>query len=126
MPTVTLIGPLFASSSPAQVIEEAMHNAVQEVMLRGEALVKDQLYIGHGVRTGHYRRSIHGEMRGTFEGLIHDSNVIYGPWLEGTSSRNETTRFKGYAMFRNAAQQLQREAVDIGNKWAARAAARLS
>jgi hypothetical protein len=30
--------------------------------------------------------------------------VIYGPWLEGTGSRNATTRFKGYASFRRAAQ----------------------
>jgi hypothetical protein len=28
---------------------------------------------------------------------------MYGPWLEGTGSRNETTRFKGYHGFRVAA-----------------------
>lgn len=26
--------------------------------------------------------------------------VLYGPWLEGTSSRNSSTRFKGYKLFR--------------------------
>ena len=26
--------------------------------------------------------------------------VLYGPWLEGTSSRNTSTRFKGYRIFR--------------------------
>lgn len=31
----------------------------------------------------------------------------YGPWLEGTGSRNFTTRFKGYHSFRLAAQSLQ-------------------
>jgi hypothetical protein len=26
--------------------------------------------------------------------------TLYGPWLEGTSTRNESTRFKGYRMFK--------------------------
>jgi hypothetical protein len=39
-------------------------------------------------------------------GVVDDSNVIYGPWLEGVGSRNEKTRFKGYFTFRKAAQKL--------------------
>lgn len=35
---------------------------------------------------------------------VHDRGVVYGPWLEGTSSRNETTRFKGYSALRRARQ----------------------
>lgn len=31
---------------------------------------------------------------------VTDGGVIYGPWLEGTSSRNGQTRFKGYQTFR--------------------------
>lgn len=35
--------------------------------------------------------------------VVHDSGVIYGPWLEGTGSRNApVTRFKGYHAFRDA------------------------
>jgi hypothetical protein len=30
----------------------------------------------------------------------------YGPWLEGTGSRNESTSFKGYHGFRQASQEL--------------------
>jgi hypothetical protein len=44
---------------------------------------------------------------------VTDSGVIYGPWLEGTGSRNRTTRFKGYATFRKAAQELDRRAFRI-------------
>jgi hypothetical protein len=36
--------------------------------------------------------------------VVHDRGIIYGPWLEGTGSRNRTTRFKGYASFRRATQ----------------------
>ncbi len=38
------------------------------------------------------------------ERRVNDSGVLYGGWLEGVSSRNQTTRFKGYASFRRAAQ----------------------
>lgn len=35
--------------------------------------------------------------------VVHDRGVIYGPWLEGTGSRNfPVTRFKGYHAFRDA------------------------
>tara|TARA_Y100000034_G_scaffold12603_1_gene13259 strand:- start:7 stop:423 length:417 start_codon:yes stop_codon:yes gene_type:complete len=56
--------------------------------------------------TGHYRRNIHGQVQGE-EAVIHDSGVVYGPWLEGTSRRNMTTRFKGYATFRKTRDWLQ-------------------
>lgn len=36
--------------------------------------------------------------------------ATYGPWLEGTGSRNETTRFKGYHGFRMAGQAIERDA----------------
>lgn len=39
---------------------------------------------------------------------VFDNWVIYGPWLEGNGSRNATTRFKGYASYRRAAQTLER------------------
>lgn len=35
---------------------------------------------------------------------VHDRGVVYGPWLEGTSSRNRTTRFRGYSALRRARQ----------------------
>lgn len=41
---------------------------------------------------------------------VDDSRSVYGPWLEGTSRRNQTTRFKGYTAQRRAAQQIDKEA----------------
>jgi len=58
---------------------------------------------------GNYRRNIAGVTKG-LKGVIEDGHpkrVIYGPWLEGVSSRNQTTRFKGYASFRRTEQWLQ-------------------
>lgn len=45
--------------------------------------------------------------------LITDSDVVYGPWLEGVSSRNQETRFKGYAAFRRATQSMGNRAGEI-------------
>ena len=109
--TVKLSGPFFRENVPL-VIGAALRAAVGDVVAEGERAVKLQLYPGHGWVTGRYAGGIHGEMApvsASPHGIIHDSQVIYGPWLEGTSSRNETTRFKGYAMFRNAKQQLERK-----------------
>jgi len=35
--------------------------------------------------------------------------VLYGPWLEGTSTKNATTRFKGYKLFRLTRNKLRKE-----------------
>jgi hypothetical protein len=45
--------------------------------------------------------------------VINDGGVIYGPWLEGTGSRNKTTRFKGYATFRRMTAKLNAESTRI-------------
>lgn len=42
--------------------------------------------------------------------VVHDRGVIYGPWLEGTSSRNARSRFKGYHAFRTATRDLEHNA----------------
>jgi hypothetical protein len=41
---------------------------------------------------------------------------VYGPWLEGVGSRNNTTRFKGYHAFRKAANALDRRVEDMGDR----------
>jgi len=42
--------------------------------------------------------------------------VTWGPWLEGTSSRNSSTRFKGYHLFRKTRQELDKRAPEIGQR----------
>jgi hypothetical protein len=50
------------------------------------------------------------------EEAVTTDNATYGPWLEGTGSRNETTRFKGYHGFRQAGQELDRQAKEIADR----------
>ena len=132
-------GPFF-QHGPKPVLD-ALHGAVQETVLEGEkhavtmAQPRDRGGVfhsgayaaGHGYKqTGHYARSIHGAMQGSLHGVISDSNVVYGPWLEGVSSRNDASRFKGYGIFRKTRDKLQRLSGVILEKYIRRAVGRLN
>jgi hypothetical protein len=56
-------------------------------------------------RPGGYR--IFGEM---------NSGQVWWPWLEGSTSRNRTTRFKGYHTFSKTAKRLDQIAADTLEK----------
>lgn len=62
--------------------------------------------------TGFYSSNIAVDRRQIYRG-IWDQGVVYGGWLEGVSSRNRTTRFKGYHTFRLIKQELDRDSVTI-------------
>jgi len=56
--------------------------------------------------TGYYKSRIQTRDSGSRD-LVTDSGVVYGPWLEGTSSRNQSSRFKGYKIWRLTTQRLR-------------------
>lgn len=63
--------------------------------------------------TGFAQRHIVNRDLGSMH-MITDSGIVYGAWLEGVGSRNSpVTRFKGYAIFRRTARDVQNRAVDI-------------
>lgn len=78
----------------------------------------------------HIRRTFHTSFRnptGYYESNVrirNDNEVwdggqggpVYGPWLEGVGSRNNTTRFKGYHAFRKAASALDRRIEEMGDR----------
>lgn len=63
--------------------------------------------------TGYYQSQIRDRAVGSAH-VLYDNRVIYGAWLEGTSSRNSpVTRFPGYFTFRRVAQHLNKKATAI-------------
>jgi hypothetical protein len=48
--------------------------------------------------------------------VITDQFVIYGSWLEGTSARNKSTKFKGYSSFRKTRLELRKRAIKLGQE----------
>jgi len=129
---VSFRGP-FLAQDPSGALRQAMHSAVDDLVSLGEQRLDRMLRprpagvflsverAGNRASVGHYRRSLQSAVH-DLEGTISDGGVLYGPWLEGTSSRNQTTRFKGYASFRRTGQWLQRQAQRISNhhlqRWA--------
>ena len=102
----TVRGPFFDGRTK-RAISMALQDTLQDVTERGESIVKRQLFPGHGMVTGTLKRSIAGEVVNSLRAFV-STNVVYGGWIEGTSRRNQTTRFKGYSMFRKARQALNR------------------
>lgn len=62
--------------------------------------------------TGFYESRIQVDRRTVYRG-VSDGGVVYGGWLEGVSSRNATTRFKGYRTFRTIRQDIDNIATQI-------------
>jgi hypothetical protein len=117
-------GPLFTRAAADQMVK-AVDSATRELVQKGEQRLAEQLrprsagvYLsvaqaGRGkASTGNYRRNISTEFK-NMSAIIYDGNVVYGPWLEGISSRNGSSRFKGYGVYRQTASHLQKISRDI-------------
>jgi hypothetical protein len=84
----------------------ARHDIEWEVAHEGLQMIYDAGWRTYREPTGNYAShlTVTRESVGT---LIHDNDIIYGSWLEGTSSRNRTTRFKGYWLWRKMREELE-------------------
>ena len=111
MADVTLTGPLFDGRAQAAMAKAVI--AIQDKLAaEGEKMAASALGMSIRVEhTGTAVRSITSTDRTTVyqtgkytmpvtvdEGatVVTSDLASYGPWLEGSGSRNETTRFKGY------------------------------
>lgn len=111
---VTMTGPLLDGMAPKE-IDAFMAEATETVAQEGLDMVRRELRSVLRDPTGHYESKVQtNQVRDDF--VVNDSGVVYGPWLEGVSSRNRSTRFKGYSTFRRTAQRLQDRAVEIAER----------
>ena len=111
---VRATGPVFNGQARAAItgfITEA------EDVVAGEGVNRIKQHLGQVLRnpTGFYESQITSD-RQRDDRVVHDRGVVYGPWLEGVSSRNQTTRFKGYRTFRQVTQKLQDDAHNIAER----------
>ncbi len=111
---VTMTGPFFDGQLQRGIaagIEDAKRDVAQVGVNEVHAALGQVLQNP----TGFYESHVVTE-RARADWAVTDGGVVYGPWLAGTSSRNQTTRFKGYSHWRQAAQRLQRSAGDIASR----------
>ena len=105
-------GPLF--DDPVGHLIKAANLALRDIAVMGSNKVKEQLTPGHGRITANLRNHVGGNLVKTLHAQIdagearYGANIVYATWVEGTSSRNKTTRFGGYHMFENVKDWLSR------------------
>lgn len=97
---ITVSGPVVEGLAPG-IVAAAVDDITKAVAQDALAEVQQNLDASIRNPTPYYETQITNDraMQGY---VIHDRGIVYGPWLEGTSTRNATTRFKGYASFRRA------------------------
>lgn len=97
---VTLTGPTVQGLAAAR-IDELLKGAIEEIAdyTRFEVLMQlDKVLVNP---TGYYESQVVADRVTPYTWSVNDSNVVYGPWLEGIGSRNEpVTKFPGYHTFR--------------------------
>jgi hypothetical protein len=107
-------GPLYDGSAPAIVhawSDQVKRDIAQEGVNRLKSFAMDK----SGRATGRYQSEIQTSTLSFNDIRIHDP-IVYGPWLEGSSTRNRSTRFKGYHLWRKTAQALEEDAPKIAEK----------
>ena len=114
---VRVSGPLFRTDAGRKV-KKAIDKVIIDVAKAGVAELRAELTVGHGVDSGETRRGIRRRKRGMSARVtIRDGRIA--AWLQGTSKRNRTTRFKGYRVFTAAAARTDRTAGEAARKIAA-------
>ncbi len=119
---VELSGGLFERPQP--ILDYHVGVMSKELAKQAEVAVKFQgqtsFRYERSAPTGEWLRSIKTRQSrgatGRFQSgwAVHDSGIVYGPWLEGLGSRNfPVTKFKGYSMFRKVAQEIERKAPEM-------------
>lgn len=109
---VQISGPLLEGRAP-QILDSWMRANMNLIADTSEAIVRSELDAVLKTQSpGGYRSQISSATRfnraATHDVVVHDSGVIYGPWLAGTGSRNApVTRFRGYTHWRKAAQRIE-------------------
>lgn len=111
---VTRRGPLLDGTAPRH-IARATNDIEREVAQHARTLVDRRLNAVLRRQTPYYRTRITAVRTGG-DWEVTDQGVIYGPWLEGTGSRNRTTRFKGYWTFRTVSRQVDGNADRIAER----------
>lgn len=108
MSDVTVRGPIFDGQAAAAA-HDALDEARKDVASRGVTMLRAVPMDKTGRARGNFQANLH-VVQAAGDSLIPAptiKGVTWGPWLEGTTRRNDSTRFKGYHLFRQTARRLR-------------------
>lgn len=94
------------------VVRTGLKTSKADIAKEATSLIHERLSVVLKHPTGRYKSSVVADLSSPDPKVLGDRKV-YGSWLEGTSSRNHTTRFKGYKTFRLITQRIQRDTARI-------------
>jgi hypothetical protein len=123
---VKLSGPMFDGRDVA-IVRRFFEDAKRLVTAEGEEQIRQRVGRRAKHPTGAYARAVrtHDFAKGRTI-LAEYPQVLYGPWLEGTSTRNASTRFRGYKLFRLSRLWLRKNLAQIIQQRLDRAIAELN
>lgn len=122
---VHLSGPTLEGLGPT-IVDRRLAEATTELAdyTRFEVLMQLDRVLQHP--TGYYESQIVDQTLNPWMHSVNDSQVIYGPWLEGIGSRNApVTKFAGYHTFRIVKNRMEQKSKAIMQAWVARTVAEL-
>jgi hypothetical protein len=99
-----------ATGHGAELVEQAMPRIEEAVAQDLATLIRADLRVVLQHPSGRFQSAAPAIQQTGDTMTVDDGGVIYGPWLEGTGSRNARSRFKGYSTFRRMAQKAQERA----------------
>jgi hypothetical protein len=115
--SVSATGPL-ADGMAETAVREWLAATVGAIADEGVRMLRDFPMDKTGRATGAFAANLHVMRRG-LDAVIPGpmiSGVTWGPWLEGVSKRNRSTRFRGYHLFRQTRDRLQEKAPGIAEE----------
>ena len=122
---VDLNGPMFSGIARNAAVDMFLREAADDVASQLYADVMTNLNASIRNPTPYYETQVAVERNSAGGGKVHDRDIVYGPWLEGTSERNRTTSFKGYRSFGRASDAIQAKVPALVQSALTRAIARL-
>jgi len=127
--TILTKGPVLTGMAAQRVIPDLIHPTIQDVMDVTEQRLRERFKPRPGgaflsvaqaqkgkASKGHYVTHLKGAFKTQTLARVSDGGYLYGPWLEGTSQRNKSTRFKGYGTFRKAKLWVKKRVPEILQK----------
>lgn len=119
--TMDTNGPLFEDGKPTAVIHKFLDETKEDAAQEGYRLLQDRFASTFKHPTGRYAKRVIIDRAGKYnDQVITDQGpkggALYGPWLEGTGSRNKTTRFKGYKNFRKIRLWLRKQVTPMAQE----------
>ena len=120
--TVESSGPVFEKSKGNKRINDVTKAFLQRMVELGDERAKELarsspggLFLsaqiaGDQKSTGNYRRNINSAVQNMTGTITLDlGQVVYGAWIEGTSSRNSAAQFPGYGLFRKTKEWMEKK-----------------